>query len=37
MWFRGVLDKRTGIVISATIKRMRRRSSEDDASDDSDS
>jgi hypothetical protein len=36
MWFRGILDKRTGIVISATIKRIRRRSSEDDTSDDSD-
>jgi hypothetical protein len=37
MWFRGIHDKRTGIVISATIKRIRRRSSEDDASDDSES
>jgi hypothetical protein len=35
LWFSGVLDRSTGIVISATIVRIRR-SLEDDTSDDSD-
>jgi hypothetical protein len=36
VWFNGLLDKSTGEVISATIKR-RKTSSEDDTSNDSDS
>jgi hypothetical protein len=36
MWFTGVLDKRTGRVISATIVRTRGGSSENDTSDESD-